>query len=85
MAKNTDPNNPYKDRGPNPFDKHAKKYGGGDGLELDAKLNSPANQATIDARGPNYANDTKGWVRGKGSPYPNFDSGPSGSRYEKRR
>jgi hypothetical protein len=74
---------PYKQRGPNPFDRHAKKHGGGDGLELDPKLNSQANQAPEDRHAPGYDNQTKGWVRGMGSPHPKFDSGPSGNRYGK--
>jgi hypothetical protein len=75
---------PYKQRGPNPYDRHAAKYGGGDGLELDAKLNSQAPQDPIDKHAPGYSNDVpvRSWTRG-GSQRPGFDSGPSGSRYSK--
>ena len=73
---------PYKQRGPNPYDKHAAKHGGGDGLELDAKVNPQANQDPQDKHGPSYSNDVpvKSWVRG-GAMRPGFDSGPSGNRY----
>jgi hypothetical protein len=75
MAKNIDPNNPYAHRSPNPYDRHASKYGGGDGLELDARLNSQASQDPIDAHAPGYSNDTREtWLRGKGKPHPHFDS-----------
>jgi hypothetical protein len=75
---------PYKQRGPNPYDRLAKKHGGGDGLELDAKLNSQANQAPEDAHGPGYTNEVpvSAWTRG-GSQRPGFDFGRSGSRYGK--
>jgi hypothetical protein len=75
---------PYKQRGPNPYDKHAAKHDGGDGLELDAKVNPQANQDPQDKHGPSYSNDVpvKSWVRG-GAMRPGFDSGPSGNRYGK--
>ena len=41
-----------------------------------------APQAVNDEHGPGYDNDAQGWVRGRGKPYPHFDSGPSGSRYK---
>jgi hypothetical protein len=77
---------PYKQRGPSAFDRHARKHGGGDGLELDAKVNPQANQDPQDKHGPGYDNGVKvsSWLRG-GSQRPGFDCGPSGNRYDKWR
>jgi hypothetical protein len=82
MAKQKSTFDPYKR--PPSINKHASKYGGGDGLELDAKLNSQANQDPIDKHCPGYSNDVpvSAWTRG-GSQRPGFDSGPSGNRYGK--
>jgi hypothetical protein len=83
MAKIIDP---YKQRDPNPYDRHAKRHGGGDGLELNAKVNPQANQAPEDQHGPGYSNEVpvKSWVRG-GAMRPGFDSGLSGNRYGRRK
>jgi hypothetical protein len=77
---------PYKQRGPNPYDRHAKRHGGGDGLELSPKTNPQANQDPQDKHGPGYSNDVpvSVWTRG-GSQRPGFDSGASGNRYDNRK
>jgi hypothetical protein len=50
------------------------RYGGGDGLELDAKHNTQAIQSREDARAAGYDNDVpvKSWLRGGALP-PHFD------------
>jgi hypothetical protein len=35
-------------------------------------------------RTANHDDTREGWTRGYGSPHPRFDSGPSGSRYDKK-
>jgi hypothetical protein len=64
------------------------KYGGADGLELDAKLNSAANQSPSDKQAPGYDNQVpiNSWLRGGGedaTSKPNFDH--SGPRSKMRR
>ena len=51
------------------------------GWELDAKGNSPVCQSREESPAPNSTGDTKGWLRGMGSPHPYYDGGKSGTRY----
>lgn len=69
-------------RGRAPLDTHGRsdpdaklpRYGGGDGLELDAKNNAQANQDPQDRHGPQYNNEpsVESWLRGGAYP-PHFD------------
>ena len=59
------------------------RYGGGDGLELDAKANSPKCQDPVNAHAPGYDNEVpvKSWLRGGGedaTTKPGFDHSKKG-------
>jgi hypothetical protein len=81
--------------GKSPIDFHGRshaaaklpRYGGGDGLELDASgtVNVQHNQDRQDFHGPQYNNEPsiRSWLRG-GADRPGFDHGPSGHRYGRK-
>lgn len=54
------------------------RYGGAGsaGMSVSDKLQKP--QDPEDKHGPGYDNDTSGWVKGDGKPYPHFDRGHRG-------
>ena len=64
-------------------DKAKERYMAGS-AGMAAPTNEQPPQDPIDKHDPNYDNDASGWVRGMGSesPYPHFDSGPSGNRHK---